>query len=204
VRNLAAIALAVPALMLFGAVDASARVVVVTGQVLAPSASAGPAVSVPVLLTPRAERRLGVGTPVVRLLVRRRARVAAPQPFGSGHVKIAPSAIRAGDGVLARIRVRPALRRRARKQAVPSLRVRSLRVNSRSSALTTDELAQLMVTLQAQLAVLAQRMDQLAAAQGAGIPDLQQQIDAVQAGMDDLATQLAAVEETLQDLLSVL
>src|SRR3954466_15250810 len=64
------------ALTLGAAADASARTVWLGGHVLSLPASAGPSVSVPVMLTRAAERRLQVGTPLVRLLVRRRASVS--------------------------------------------------------------------------------------------------------------------------------
>jgi hypothetical protein len=164
VKRLIAIAGIAFALMLGGTADASARTIWLGGHVLAPPASAGPSVSVPVLLTRKAESRLRVGTPLVRLLVRRRARLVAPNAFGSGNVRITPGGLRAGDRFAVRIRIRPAVRRRARQQRFPILRARALRVTARASALSNDELTRLLFQLQAQLAALSRRMDDLAAA----------------------------------------
>jgi hypothetical protein len=127
VKPLVTILVVMSALLAGGAADASARTVSLGGHVLAPPASAGPSVSVPVLLTGRAERRLRVRTPLVRLLVRRRAHVSAPRALGSGRVRIAPESIRPGDRFAVRLRISPKLLRRARHQRVPTLRARALR-----------------------------------------------------------------------------
>jgi hypothetical protein len=58
VKRLIAIATITPVLLMVGASEASARTVWLGGHVLGPPASAGPSVSVPVLLTRAAERRL--------------------------------------------------------------------------------------------------------------------------------------------------
>ena len=63
----------------------------VSGHVLAaPVAAGGGLVSVPALLTRDGERRLRAGTPIVRLLIRGRARISAPRASGSGRVRIKP------------------------------------------------------------------------------------------------------------------
>jgi hypothetical protein len=121
-------AAAMASALMYAAPEASARIVLVSGHVLAPPAAAGPSVSVPVLLTRGSERRLRAGTPIVRLLIRRRARVTAPRPLGSGRVRIKPGTIRAGDRFASRLRVRPAMLRRARRQPVPALRARAMRL----------------------------------------------------------------------------
>src|SRR4051812_5317176 len=155
VRRFAAMG-AISAVLVMGlATDASARTVWLGGHVLAPPASAGPSVSVPVLLTRATERRLGVGTPMVRLLVRRRAKVKAPAAFSAGKVRIAPGALRAGDRFAVSVRMRPAIRRRARGQRMPTLRVRAIRVTARAAALSNDELTRLLLQLQAELAALS-------------------------------------------------
>jgi prefoldin subunit 5 len=183
------------AIALYAAPSASARVVVVSGHVLAPPAASGPSVSVPVLLTRGSERRLRAGTPIVRLLVRRRARVTAPRPFGSGRVRIKPGQVRAGDRFASRLLVNPAMLRRARHQRMPALRL-----TARASTLSTDELTQLVLSLQAQLAALTRRIDDLSAKQASDLSALQAQLAALTGRVSALETGLAQLQGALGQL----
>jgi hypothetical protein len=198
--KLASLSLLVSALMLFAATDASARAVAVGGHVLAPTASAGRSVTVPVLLSPKAERRLRAGTPMLRLVLARRARVTAPRPFGKGRVRVKAGSLRPGDRFTARIRIRPAQLRRARRQAVPTLRIRALRVTARASALSPNELTQLVLALQAQLVTLSKRVDELAAAHASDMAGLQAQLDALGVRVTALETGLTLLQGSLQGL----
>ena len=203
-KRLVAILALSSALLAGGAADASARTVWLGGHVLAPPASAGPSVSVPVLLTGQAERRLRAGTPFVRLLVRRRAHVSAPRALGAGRVRITPGSIRPGDRFAVRLRIRPKLLRRARHQRVPSVRVRALRVTARASALSNDELTRLVLQLQAELAALSRRMDQLAATQASDIGALRAELATLTARVTALESGLAVLQGSLSGLADTL
>jgi len=193
-------AVLVASLTSFGASDALARPVAVTGHVLAPSSAAGSRVSVPVLLTRAAERRLRAGTPVVRLLVRRRARVSAPAAVGTGQVSILPSAVRAGDRFSARVAVRKAALRRARLRRVPSFAASGLRVTARASGLSNDELTRLVLALQSQLAELSRRVDELSNRQSSDVASLRADLNVVSARIGTLETSLGELQSALSAL----
>ena len=99
----------------------------------------------------------------------------------AGLERIKPSSIRAGDRFASRLRVRPAMLRRARSQRVPALRAGTLRLTARASALSNEELTRLLLSLQSQLAALSLRMDALAAKNAADTAALQAQINALAA-----------------------
>jgi hypothetical protein len=189
------------ALVLCTAPNASARTARVSGHVLAPPASAaGGLVSVPVLLTSDGERRLRAGTPIVRLLVRRHARVSAPRASGSGRVRIKPGKIRPGDRFVARIPLRAAVRRRARRQRMPTLRVRALRLTARAAILSNDELTRLVLALQDQLTALSRRLDDLTDRQASDMASLRGELAALAARVAVLESGLGALQGALTAL----
>jgi hypothetical protein len=200
-RLTVAVALAAATLASVGATDAlAAKSVGVEGHVLAPPSRAGKKLSLPVLLSRTAERRAKVGTPVVRLVVRRGVRVSAPAASGTGRVAIAASTVRAGDRVRAGVRISRQIRRKARRQRVPMLGSRTLWVTARASALSDEELTRLVFALQQQLAALSRRVDELSQRQASDSAALRAHIEVLLVRLSTLNTGLGALQSGLAAL----
>ena len=90
--------------------------------------------------------------------------------------------------------------RRARRERMPALRARSLRLTARASALSNDELTRLILSLQGQLAALSLRMDQLAAKSAADTAALQAQLNALAARVSALEAGLGQLQTALDEL----
>lgn len=191
---IAAVAVAAPA--------ASAKTIRVEGHVIAVPAVQGKRTSVPLLLTERSERRLKLRKGIVRVLVSPRARLSAPGPGGQGSVKLAPSALQAGDRVRAVAKLSRKRVKRLRKRSVPAFSVRKVRVTARASSLSNDDLARMIAELDARLTALSQRVDGLAASSAAQMASLRGGLDSVTARTGVLESGFAGFGGSLDSLLA--
>ena len=99
------------------------------GQVIAPPSSYKGKLGVPVLLSQSAQKSLRLSSPIVRLLVGKNERVAAPNK-----ARIAAVDVKAGDDVTAKVK-------RAKKKAtIASLSASGLTVTGRQGALSNSDL----------------------------------------------------------------
>jgi hypothetical protein len=192
--TVAAVAIAVP--------SASAKTTRVEGHVIAPPAAQGKRTSVPLLLTERSERRLKLRKGIVRVLVSPRARLSAPGPGGRGSVKLAPSALQAGDRVRAVAKLSRKKIKRLRKRSVPSFAVSKVGVIARASALSNDDLARMIAELDARLTALSQRVDGLAASNAAQLAALRSDFDGLSARTGVLESGFASLGGSLDTLLA--
>src|SRR5215210_239421 len=103
---------------------AQAKAKTLDGHVIAPPSVSRSKVTVPVLLTAGSERRLRLGKGVVRVVIGRKTRLAAPAPSGAGKVKILASTLRPGDQLKAAVSLSRKQLKRLRKRAVPTLKVK--------------------------------------------------------------------------------
>jgi hypothetical protein len=140
------------------------------------------------------------GLRLVRLLIRSRARISAPRAVGSGRVRIKPGKIRAGDRLVARIPLRAAALRRARRRRVPTLRAGKLRVTARARGLSSAELTRLVLALQAQVEALSRRLDELASRNASELAALRDELAALAAQADVLEAGVAALQTALEAL----
>jgi hypothetical protein len=190
----AAIAIAVP--------SASAKTTRVEGHVIAAPAAKGKRTSVPLLLTERSERRLKLRRGIVRVLVSPRARLSAPGPGGQGSVRLTPSALQAGDRVLAVAKLSRKQVKRLRKRSVPSFAVRKVSVTARASSLSNDDLARMVAELDARLTALSQRVDGMASSNAAQFASLRGDLDGLAARTAVLESSFASLGGSLDTLLA--
>jgi hypothetical protein len=180
----------------------SAKTTRVEGHVIAPPTAKGKRTSVPLLLTEQSERRLKLRKGIVRVLVGPRARLSAPGPGGKGLVKLAPSALQAGDRVRAVAKLSRKQVKRLRKRSVPAFAVRKVGVVARASSLSNDDLARMVAELDARLTALSQRVDGMAALNAAQFASLRGDLDSLVARTGVLESGFASLGGSLDDLLS--
>jgi uncharacterized protein YoxC len=190
----AAVAIAAP--------SAQAATTRVDGQVIAPPGAKGKRASVPLLLTERSERRLKLRKGIVRVLLPPRARLSAPGPGGHGSVKLAPSALQAGDRVRAVAKLSRKQVMRLRKRSVPAFAVRRVSVVTRASALSTDDLARMVAELDARLTALSQRVEGLAAHNTPGMAAWRNDLDGLAARTSALESSFGELGTSLGSLLA--
>lgn len=181
---------------------AQAKAKTLDGHVIAPPSVSKKRVSVPVLLTSRAERRLRLGKAVVRVIISRRALLAAPAPTGRGKVKIRAATLRAGDRLKAAVKISRKQRKRLRKRAVPAMKVKRPRVPARASALSTDELMRIVESLAAQLSGLSRRVDDLAAFTSYRFDYMFTRLQATEARLAALEVAFGQLQGSFADLLA--
>jgi hypothetical protein len=189
------------AAMAIAAPSAQAATTRVEGHVIAPPGAKGKRTSVPLLLTERSERRLKLRKGIVRVLVAPRARLSVPAPGGHGSVKLAPSALQAGDRVQAVAKLSRKQVKRLRKRSVPAFAVRRASVTARASSLSNDELARMIAELDVRLTALSQRVDGMAASNAAQMAGLRGDLDSLAVRTGALENGLAAFGSSLDALL---
>ena len=136
---------------------------------------------------------IGIGTPIVLRADPGPARISAPRASGSGRVRIKPLKIRSGDRFAARVPLRAAALRRARRQRVPTLRAGKLRVTARAQGPSNAELTRLLLSLQAQV-------ESGTAALGTTVTSLQSDLGGVEGSLSSLQGQGGALEGELDSL----
>lgn len=178
---------------------AEARKTKLDGQLIAPAISKGKRVKAAVLLSQKSARKLKLDTPLATLVVRASKTIKAPNPAGKGKVKIPADSLRPGDHVKGRGKAK------GKRKLIPKVRAKRLKVKSRESRYSVDELTDALLFLFGQLYALSNRFDEFSASVQATLADLQAQIDVLkdqdlQAQIDAMLARLAALEAGLAAL----
>jgi len=173
----------------------------IDGHVVAPPTASKGRLVVPILLSERAERRLRLGKGLVRVSVPARTRLQAPAPNGRGTVAILPSALRVGDQLKASAPLTRRAVKRLKKRAVPGFLVRKTKVVRRSSALSTDELTQILGDLGRQLNLLTGRVNSLASLTSTQVGGLLTRLESHTDRMNTLTNTLGTLETSVTQFL---
>jgi predicted nucleic acid-binding Zn-ribbon protein len=164
------------------------------GQLIAPLATKGNKIEAPVLLTSKSAKSLGVGKALATVTTKASKKLKAPNPYGKGQIEVAAETLRPGD----RLKGRGKLKGKADK-LMPKVKGTKLKIASRESRFSNDELADAIIALANQLNALSLRVDQLEATLLAELAALKAQLDGLP-DIDALLAQIEALEASLNSL----
>ncbi len=190
------------ALLLLAAIPAAAEAkkYKVDGRVKGAPAAKGGAVSVPLQLTGKAGRKLGLGTRRVSVRISRRARLPLSGSGAKGASRLRASGLRAGDRVKGVTSLSRKARRRMRYTPVPTLKLKRVKVIRNARRLAPPGAAPAAPrTLDQALAELPGRVLALTAKVGE-FGTLPQQIEAQKLQLESLGTGLEGVTLAFETL----
>lgn len=184
------------AIAAFAAPAAEAKKAKLDGQLVAPAISKGKKVEASVLLSQKSAKKLKLGSPIATLVLKAKKSLKAPSPSGKGKVEISPDSLRSGD----QVKGRGKLKGKQGKKLVPKVKAKKLKVKSRESRYSVDELTDALIGLFGNVNALSKRLDDLTTSVKSSLADLQAQIDELKEDNQNLQVQLDAITAQLPAL----
>ena len=180
------------AMFVFVVPHADAKRAKLGGQLVGDAQAKGSKVTAPILLSQSTAKKLKLDSALATLKTKRSTQLSAPNPTGTGTVKIGADTLRSGDELAGKAKVKG-----NREAVIPKVAGSKLSVKDRESAFSVDELTAALVALYSQVNALTVRVNDLEDA-------LQSQIDALRAELEALKAENASLAGQINSILTQL